>query len=44
MAAAQNPDLTPEEQTKVFEKAKDKIDKMPPCLTAASRRSSSSWR
>ena len=30
MAAAQNPDLTPEEQTKIFEKAKDKIDKMLP--------------
>ena len=28
--AAQNPDLTPEEQTKIFEKAKDKIDKMLP--------------
>ena len=30
MAAAQNPDLTPEEQTKIFDKAKDKIDKMLP--------------
>ncbi len=30
MAAAQNPDLSPEEQAKIFDKAKDKIDKMLP--------------
>jgi len=30
LAAAQNPDLTPEEQAKIFDKAKDKIDKMLP--------------
>ena len=30
MSAAQNPDLTPEERAKIFDKAKDKIDKMLP--------------